>query len=88
MNYLYVLRSEKDGSYYIGQTKDLEERIVRHNSGHSKSTRARRPWKLVYYEIYENRGETQKREIELKRKKNKRYIEFLIRNGRGVAQSG
>jgi putative endonuclease len=82
MFWLYILQSSRDGSYYIGQTKDLDERIARHNLGHSHSTKAKRPWKLMYQEDYQTRSEAQKREYCLKRKKSKKYIEYLI-NGAG-----
>ncbi len=29
--YVYILKSERDGTYYIDQTNNLEERLVRHN---------------------------------------------------------
>jgi predicted GIY-YIG superfamily endonuclease len=28
--FVYILRSRKDGSYYIGSTQDIDERLVRH----------------------------------------------------------
>jgi len=31
--YIYVLRSKKDGKLYVGKTKNLKERIKRHNNG-------------------------------------------------------
>lgn len=30
--YVYILQSEKDGSYYIGSTQDVTERLHRHNN--------------------------------------------------------
>ncbi len=86
MYYVYVIRSKKDGTYYIGQTKNLGERLVRHNLGHSKATKARRPWDLVYTEEFTTRSEAVQCESKLKQKKNKRSIEWLI--NRGVAQFG
>ena len=78
MYYVYILKSEKDLSYYIGQTKDLKDRIERHNSGRSKSTKFRIPWKLVYKESFNTRSEAVKREIEIKDRKSRKYIEKLI----------
>lgn len=81
--YLYILQSYKDGTYYIGHTGDLEKRLKWHNAGYSLSTKAKRPWKLIYQERYRTKSESQKREYELKRKKSRKYIEFTIQ---GVEQ--
>ncbi|MCF7741433.1 MAG: GIY-YIG nuclease family protein [Candidatus Marinimicrobia bacterium] len=37
------MQSKKNGRFYIGQTKDIEDRLQRHNAGHSKSTKPYRP---------------------------------------------
>jgi predicted GIY-YIG superfamily endonuclease len=42
----YILQSEKSGRYYCGQTKTIADRLKRHISCRSKSTKAERPWKL------------------------------------------
>ncbi|MEK6570515.1 MAG: GIY-YIG nuclease family protein, partial [Bacteroidota bacterium] len=49
--YVYVLRSLKDGKLYIGQTNNLQERLLRHNHGRVKSTKGRRPLQLIYFEV-------------------------------------
>jgi putative endonuclease len=66
MFFFYVLKSEKDGSFYKGQTDNYEDRLRRHNAGMSKATRASRPWKLALLEEYETRSEAVKRERFLK----------------------
>jgi putative endonuclease len=80
MHYIYILQSEKDNSFYIGETDNLKERLKFHNKGLQRYTRNKIPWKLVYFEKYPNRREALKREKEIKRKKSKRYIEWLIKN--------
>ncbi len=57
MFYVYILLSEKTGKFYIGSTGDLEDRLFRHNSGWSKSTKSGRPWQLVYSETFSTRSE-------------------------------
>ncbi|MCK5655459.1 MAG: GIY-YIG nuclease family protein [Candidatus Aureabacteria bacterium] len=79
MFYVYILKSEKDGSYYIGQTKDLGKRIKCHNLGYSKFTKAKRPWKLAYKQCFNTRSEAVTRELALKRKKNKNILDWLTR---------
>lgn len=85
---VYILQSERDGSYYVGQTSDVEKRLERHNRGTERSTRGRGPWKLVYLEAYGTRGEAMQREAEIKARKKRAYIEKLIAAHRGVAQPG
>jgi putative endonuclease len=80
--YVYILRSEKDGSFYIGHTADLGERIQRHNLGKSSYTKVKAPWKLIYQEVFTTRSEAMKREKEIKRMKSREYIERLIRASR------
>jgi len=39
------------------------------------------PWQLVYYEEYSSRAEASSRELEIKKKKSRKYIEFLVNGG-------
>jgi putative endonuclease len=78
MHYVYVLLSEKDGNFYIGCTSDLEERIKYHESGQVKSTKPRRPFKLVYFEEFEDKYEAFRREKSLKTAKGKKEIRSKI----------
>jgi len=77
--YLYVLRSEKNGQYYIGSTGSLEDRLERHNGGRSKSTKSGIPWQPVYIEEFSNRSEAVKREKKIKSCKSRTRIERLIK---------
>ena len=67
MYYVYVLKSEKDGTTYIGSTENLERRIEEHNKGKTKSTKHKLPVKLVYYEAYLTKTLALKRENNLKK---------------------
>jgi len=60
--FTYVLKSDYDGTYYYGSTKDLKERLKVHNSGKSRYTKGKRPWKLHYSEEFKTRGDALKRE--------------------------
>ena len=48
MFYVYVLKSQSDGTTYIGSTEFLERRIVEHNQGKTKSLKHKLPVDLVY----------------------------------------
>ena len=67
MFYLYVLKNGRDNRHYIGITKDLEQRLVKHNKGDVRSTKAYRPWRIVYTEEFKSKTEARKREIFLKK---------------------
>ena len=57
MFYVYVLKSEKDGKLYVGQTENLEKRVKLHNSGLVKSTKHRTPFKLIHSANFVTRAE-------------------------------
>lgn len=54
MHYVYILRSIKDSTLYIGQTKDLKKRFDRHNSGVNLATHNHIPYELVFYSGFKN----------------------------------
>ena len=76
--FTYLLQSQLDQSFYIGQTKDLEQRLILHNEGNTKSTMAKRPWKIVYFEVFDTRSEAIQRERFLKKQRNKAFYQRLI----------
>jgi putative endonuclease len=57
-----VLQSIKDKHLYIGISKNPERRLIEHNRGMTKSTKARRPFKLIFKEECKNRIEARKKE--------------------------
>ena len=66
MFFVYILKSQKDGKLYIGYTKDLRQRLKKHNLGLVKSTNSRKPFRLVYYEAYFVQKDATHREHNLK----------------------
>ncbi|MDD5327856.1 MAG: GIY-YIG nuclease family protein [Phycisphaerae bacterium] len=65
--YVYILRSCKGESLYIGHTNNLARRICQHNSPGKKTyTSARGPWDLVHFEVYSSRTQAVRRELFLK----------------------
>jgi len=76
--FVYILKSLKDGSYYVGSTNNLENRLKRHNEGRVNYTKPRRPWKLVYMEEHPDRSSAAKRENEIKAHKRRAFISALI----------
>ena len=76
--YVYILHSSSLDQYYVGQTENLQGRIFRHNNSGSKSTKKANDWNLKYTEEFNSRSDAVKRETEIKSKKSKKYIEWLI----------
>ncbi|HRG59052.1 MAG TPA: GIY-YIG nuclease family protein [Bacteroidia bacterium] len=77
---VYILYSSFINQYYVGHTQNIEERLARHNSGSSLSTRKGRPWALVYTETFNSRSEAMIREKAIKKMKSRKYIEQFIQN--------
>ncbi|MDC0257402.1 GIY-YIG nuclease family protein [Crocinitomicaceae bacterium] len=78
MFYVYILHSAVNDRYYIGQTNNLENRLERHNKGSVRSTKAYRPWELVYRETFDDRRLAMSRETQIKSWKSKIKIQELI----------
>ena len=72
--YVYVLRSEKDGKFYVGYTNNVRKRVEQHNNGQVESTKRRVPLELIYWEGCINQQDATKREKYLKSSWGKRYI--------------
>lgn len=67
MFYVYILKSKKDGSPYIGYTSDLKKRFKEHNDLKNKSTKHKAPFELIYYESYKEKSDAKFREKNLKK---------------------
>jgi putative endonuclease len=68
MFYTYILFSEKLNRYYIGQTQDIDSRLVEHNSGKGKFTGKAKDWVVVFTQIFETRGEAMIMESKIKKR--------------------
>jgi len=78
--YVYVLRSEVDGNFYVGYSSNMENRLLQHEKGLVTSTKNRRPLILVYYEVCLNQQDATHREKYLKTSWGKRYIKNRLAN--------
>ncbi len=67
MHYVYIIQSLAKNWKYIGSTDNIGRRLMMHNSGATKSTKAHRPLKLLYSESFDTKTEALKREIFLKK---------------------
>ena len=82
MYYVYILRSEKTKRLYKGFTSDLKSRILEHNRGKTTSTKNGIPWKIIYYEAFENEKDARREELFLKSGKGRERIRYFLENSK------
>ena len=80
MFYVYILQSAKDKKFYTGYTKNLKLRFEQHTKGLVKSTKHRRPLKLIYYEACLNQQDATHREKYLKTYHGKMFIKNRLKS--------
>jgi len=75
---VYILKCNDD-TLYTGITIDLDRRIDEHNNSTkgAKYTRIRRPVKLIYSEIKEDKSSASKREYEIKKLSREQKLELV-----------
>jgi putative endonuclease len=74
---VYILFSKNSLKYYTGQTDNLENRLCRHNSGLSLSTKSAKPWNLIYQIKFSTHSEAMLLEQKIKKRGAKRYLEDI-----------
>jgi putative endonuclease len=81
--YVYMVECV-NGTYYVGSTNNLENRIKLHNSGHgAKYLKGSRPVKLVFfkeYKYYKNALHAERNLKKLTRKEKEALINIYARN--------
>jgi len=75
---VYIIYSAKLDRYYIGYSEDIVTRLDEHNSGISTYTSKANDWVIKYSEPFNSREEAMNRETAIKKKKSRKYIEWLI----------
>ena len=80
MDYIYVLKSLKDGNMYTGYTKDLKLRFEQHKKGEVSSTRDRRPLEIIYYKACISEADALRREKYLKTHYGKMYLKKRLKS--------
>ena len=80
MNYVvYIIKHDPSGKFYIGQTEDIDKRLKEHNEGKSGFTgKLGGSWTIVYKEYLPNRSDAIKRELFLKKQRNRSFYLHLI----------
>jgi len=49
--YVYAIRSLSRNYIYVGMTNNIKRRIKEHNQGENKSTKAYKPFVLIYSDV-------------------------------------
>jgi putative endonuclease len=75
---VYVLFSKKDYLLYIGYSANLNNRLVNHNSGGTRSTFRRRPLELIFCEFYLFKSDALRREKYFKTTMGKKALKLML----------
>ena len=78
MWWVYALRSLKDGWLYIGMSSNVPRRLMEHNRGYNRSTKARAPLELIYQEKCSSRLVAREREKFFKSGKGRQFLNLLL----------
>ncbi len=49
MFFVYILRSQKDSSMYVGVTENVKKRLAEHNCGTSRYSKTKQPYIMIWY---------------------------------------
>jgi putative endonuclease len=75
---VYILYSATLDRYYVGVSKDLMERLRKHNTKHKGFTGGIGDWRIVYSEQYSTKADASQREHQIKNWKSRKMIEKLV----------
>lgn len=75
--YVYMLLCI-DGSFYTGYTKNIQGRTKLHANGQgARYTKAHKPQKVVYVELFDSQAKAMKREKEIKKMSHKQKLQLV-----------
>ena len=78
--YVYMLKSIRNGfnKTYVGYTKNIKDRLIKHNSNKgAKSTKGHK-WILIYKKRFKTKSEAMS--FEYKLKKNRKQRKSILKN--------
>jgi len=76
--FAYVLKSKHFNYYYKGHCRDLQKRLVQHNSGMTVSIRPYIPFEIVYFEEFETLAEAINREKYFKTSRGRQFLRKIL----------
>ena len=75
---VYALKNEINSEIYVGISKDPQARLVQHNSGTNRYTKAFIPWKIFFTEERPDYASARIREKYFKAASGKKHLRKLI----------
>ncbi len=78
--FVYTIYNNKSNKIYVGQTTNLERRLIEHNKklGKHYTAGTEGEWKLIYKEKQNSRKDAIKREKQLKSYKGRQFVKQYI----------
>jgi putative endonuclease len=80
--HVYILKSMKNGRYYVGSTNNLERRLVQHNSRQVPATKHICPLEMVFHQIFDSEMAAKKMEYRLKQYKSRKILDQIVTDGK------
>jgi len=80
MFYTYVLKSINFNKFYTGYTENLEKRLFEHNSMLNTYSRRYAPWKVKYFEKFDNQETAIQREKYFKSAAGRKWLKKNVEN--------
>lgn len=84
MGYTYILKCF-DGSYYVGSTANIGNRLIAHKTAKVKYTKSRLPFKLIFVKEFKDYPEAKKFEYKVKSWKKRKSIEKMLSKPDNIA---
>ncbi len=83
--YVYIQYSHSLVRFYVGQTNDLQNRLVEHKNGESQFTSTGTPWTLLWSTTKASFRAAESLEEKLKNLSRARKIKFIYKYEMGIA---
>jgi len=78
---VYILKSLKNSSLYVGYSQNVSERLLEHNKGFVSATKYKRPYEIVFQQSFKSESEARRIELKLKNWKRRDFLEKIIADG-------
>jgi putative endonuclease len=82
--HVYILHSKKLNRFYVGQTTNLDNRLIEHNTGESSHTSVGIPWTLLWSTNKPSFRSAEDLEDKLKNLSRTRKINFMRKYSKGI----
>jgi len=73
------LKSLKDGRLYVGYSKDLRKRLLKHKRKEVYTTKRMGEIELIFYEVFKKEEDAKRRERYFKTTKGKRVLKIMLK---------